>query len=83
MQRCVSLFGGGIDACSPGEEFCDYWDVSLLGCQVEGVKAVAVAGVDVGVPVEVLQHLLKVAATSRPEETGIVVRLERRTEKNR
>ena len=49
--------------------------MSLLGCQVEGVKAVAVAGVDVGVPVEVLQHLLKVATTGRPEETGIVVRL--------
>ena len=57
--------------------------MSLLGRQVEGVKAVAVAGVDVGVPVEVLQHLLKVATTGSPEETGIVVRLKRRTEKTR
>ena len=56
--------------------------MSLLGRQVEGVKAVAVAGVDVGVPVEVLQHLLKVATTGSPEETGIVVRLKRRTERN-
>lgn len=78
MQRCVPLLRGRVYLCPSGQKLLHDFDVTLLGGQVEGVEAVGVASVDVGVGLEVLEDLLKVAASGRTEEAGVVVRLENR-----
>ena len=75
MQRGVALLGGGVDVCAAREELPHDGDVALLGGEVERVEAVGVARVDVGRPLQELEHLLQVAAPGRPQERGIVVGL--------
>ena len=78
VEGSVSLLGCGVYPGAPGEEFCDHADMSLFGRQVERVEAVAVAGVDVCVRLQVFQNLLQVAAPGGTKETGIVVGLKRK-----
>jgi len=76
VQGRVALLGGSVDLGAPLEQLSHDVDVSLLGGQMEGVEAVGIARVDVQVALEVLQHLLQVAAASGAQEGRVVIALQ-------
>ena len=75
VERGVALLGGGVDVGAAREELADDGDVALLGGEVQRVEPVGVARVDVGRPLEELEHLLQVAAAGGAQEARIVVGL--------
>ena len=64
----------------PSEMFKSYHEGSS-GKMVQLGGTYRVAGVDVGVGLEVLENLLEVATSRGPEKTGVVIRLKKRKEK--